>query len=603
MGQASVSLWATSDGVRVSPETGRYLEDRTDIHKDYPTGDYRSANAVWDAGGGRVRLCAARNEFVSFQVVVEADGPASGVRVEFDGLRGPDGAEITGRHVALFQARYAHVTQASTGYEQLSLGPGRYADALVPAPTGEPLRFDIPDPAHGIGAAQRNQTVWVDIYVPRDRAEAPPGAYTGRLAVCSAGGEQTIAVELKVWDFALPDEIHCRGDIYNRTLLEMPPDQELRYYQMTCRHRFQPGVPSYMPAITVDGTDVSIDWTDYDERLRKYLDGSAFTDAHGYWGPGQGVPIQHILLPFDCNKANETGRAWPIPLPPEGPTKEFEAVWAETARQFRAHFDADPVLRQVEKIAFLDGLDESYNEAAYEKMRYYCELLRRGMGKGWFRYRIDGGYSWEAMDGLCDHVDLWICHTAGFDAEKMAHFRRRGVEPWFYGPMIYERAANSACGSNAFTDLDLLTCRGVGWAAWKYRCGYCEWEFDSYWDRPNDCFDPERNWTDAINFRKGDRAFNGSGLLIYRGSYVGLDDPVPSIRLKAHRRGFQDYEYFWLLRQAGCGDDADRLVDDVVHAMPFGHDAVGNVEIWKNHPDTWDAARIQAGEMLHAAAT
>ena len=44
------NVWATSDTVRVSPETGRYLEDRPDIHADYPTGDYQARNAVWDAG-------------------------------------------------------------------------------------------------------------------------------------------------------------------------------------------------------------------------------------------------------------------------------------------------------------------------------------------------------------------------------------------------------------------------------------------------------------------------------------------------------------------------------------------------------------------------
>ena len=38
MSNPGVEVWATSDGVRVNPETGKYLEDRADIHKDYPTG-------------------------------------------------------------------------------------------------------------------------------------------------------------------------------------------------------------------------------------------------------------------------------------------------------------------------------------------------------------------------------------------------------------------------------------------------------------------------------------------------------------------------------------------------------------------------------------
>ena len=130
-----------------------------------------------------------------------------------------------------------------------------------------------------------------------------------------------------------------------------------------------------------------------------------------------------------------------------------------------------------------------------------------------------------------DHWDLVLatgtrCLTIGFDRDKMAHFRQQGVEPWFYGPMIYEREANSACGSNTFLDLDLLTGRGVGWATWKYQCGYCEWEFDAYFDAINDQRDPELNWTNALNFRKGEIAFNGSGLLIYRGSFIGSPDAI-----------------------------------------------------------------------------
>ena len=593
MSEASLNVWATGDGCRVSPENGRYLEDRTDIHADYPTGDYEQKNAAWDAAASRVNLHAARNEFVAFQVVVESDAPVPGVSVAFDRLTGPGGVEIAGRNIALFKAWSIRVNQPSSGYEGTSLGPGWYPDALLPAPTGKPVSFDLPDAHNAIGPSQRTQTIWVDIYVPRDRAEAPPGAYTGAVRVSWPGGERTLAVALQVWDFALPDEIHCRGDIYNNSLARMDPDLELRYYQMCRQHGFDPGVYRYIPPIELNGADVRIDWTDYDARLRRYLDGSAFTDEHGYWGRGRGVPLDHIILPFDCEKGDNRSRAWPMATPEGGPTPEFEAVWVEVARQLRAHFDADPRWRGVKKVVFLDGLDESYHEDAYRRMVLYCDLLRKGMGKDWFQYRIDGGYSREAMEQLHPWIDLWVCHTVAFDAETVAEFAPKGVEAWFYGPMIYEQRANSACGSNTFLDLDLLTCRGLGWAAWKHTCGYCEWEFE---------WNTDRSWTDPLNWVTRHVAYNTSGLLIYRGDAIGAPGPIPSIRLKAQRRGFQDYEYFWLLREAGLGKDADALVDEVVHGTLFGRASVGNTEIWKHDPDAWDAARLRAGELLHAAA-
>jgi len=614
--RVNAGVWAVGDGVRVNPETGKLLEARPDIHADAPRDDWRGGSLVWDAAAGRVRLHAARNEFVAFQAIVGADTPLRDITVRLGALRGPGGATIAAPHVALFKAWYVKVDKPSSGYPKTSLGPGWYADALMPAEADGVVKLEIPDRRNGIGPSQRNHAVWVDLYVPRNRKDAPPGRYTGTLSVVWPGGRKDLAVDLEVWDFALPDEIHCRGDIYNGSLRRMPPQQELLWYQMARRHRFQPGVAHYRPDLTIRGETVRIDWKAYDRRLGRYLDGSAFTEAQGYWGPGRGEALGHILLPFDCSHGGKNW-GWPLAMPMDQPPADgakrdakmaaFEKVWLETCRLFKQHFDADPRMRKVRKVIFLGHLDESYNEAAYAKMIYYCKLLRRGFGEKWFTFRIDGGYSASAMEKLCPYVDLWVCHTAGYDTAKMDRFRARGVEPWFYGPMVYESRANSASGSNTLTDLELLSCRGVGWAAWKLRSGYCQWEFDALYDekkqlkRPTRPYEPA--WRRAMNCRYGRNEYNGSGLLIYRGELTGQAGPIASIRLKAHRRGFQDYEYFHLLREARLGRDADAMVNTILVAKPFGRSAVGNINIWKHDPDAWEAVRLRAGKLLHKAAT
>jgi hypothetical protein len=63
-----------------------------------------------------------------------------------------------------------------------------------------------------------------------------------------------------------------------------------------------------------------------------------------------------------------------------------------------------------------------------------------------------------------------------------------------------------------------------------------------------------------------DRLETWSGMLVYRGETIGLDQPVASIRLKGLRRGSKDYEYFWLLTQAKGGREmADQAVSAVLH--------------------------------------
>jgi hypothetical protein len=474
------------------------------------------------------------------------------------------------------------------------LGPGWYADGLLPKrhanlATGFP--FSIPDLYNNI-PGQRNQAIWVDIFIPLEKENAPPGQYSGTLEVAWKGGRDTILVVLEVWDFALPQESHLPGDIWNGSMRNMPPEEELRYYQLAQQHRFLPLVYAYRPKLLINGEVVELDWKEYDQRLSRYLDGSAFTEKFGYWGPGYGVPLHHLMLPFDIEKGGNRERAWPMALPEAGRTAQYESVWREVGRQVREHLDSRPEWQKVQKIAFLDGLDESYSDSAYEKMVYYGRLLHEAMGRRWFKYRIDGGYSREAMEKLYREIDLWVCHTVAYDLPTVRPFQAKGVEAWFYGPMIYEQRSNSGCGSNTFLDLDLNINRAIGWMGWKYQTGWVEWEFD---------WNAYAAWYEAENFKEPERIYSGSGQLIYRGVVMGYDQPIPSVRLKVQRRGLQDYEYFWLLSQrTGNQQAADQLVNSVIYKQPFGEAAMLDTEVWKNNPEEWEKCRILAGKQITA---
>jgi hypothetical protein len=592
LAQVPAKLWAVSDGVRVNPVTGDLIESRKDIHKDYPQGDVRAGNLIWDAATKTVKLVCARNEFVAFQLIIEASPFLSNVNVSFQELTHSNGVCINGKYLQVFKEWYVNVRRPSTGYEATSLGPGWYADALLPKrcanlSTGFP--FSIPDLYNNI-ANQKNQGIWLDIFVPYERRLAPPGEYIGSLDVTWKGAKDSLRVSVTVWDFALPQDSHLPGDIWNGSMKEMSEEEEMLYYQLAAQHRFLPLVYAYRPKLSIEGGKVQLDWRDYDKRLSPYLDGSAFTPAHGYWGPGSGIPLHHIMLPFDIEKQGDKSRAWPMAMPDQGRTPDYERLWKEVARRVKEHLDLNPQWQKVQKIAFLDGLDESYSDAAYDKMVYYGNLLHEAMGRGWFKYRIDGGYSKEAMDKMYREIDLWVCHSADFDLPKMAYFREKGVESWFYGPMIYEQERNSGCGSNTFLDLDLNINRAIGWIGWKYRSGWVEWEFD---------WNAYAAWYEAENFKEPERIYNGSGQLIYRGAVLGYKGPIPSIRLKAQRRGLQDYEYFWLLAQKSVAlVEADRLVNSVIYKNPFGKAAMLETEIWKNNPDEWEKTRIAAGKLL-----
>ncbi|HEX6970748.1 MAG TPA: hypothetical protein VF234_00820, partial [Limnochordia bacterium] len=254
-----VAVWAVSDGEKIRRE-----------QTDHPL---RRGNAVWN--GRRVRLFAARNEIVAFQLIVTAgEEPVTGLRVSvtplvhasgatianrgsqvgWAGERGPGGDLIrpaadpndyVGRRVELFTQHYLYVPPELSTRPLWYYGPGAppaqragwIPDALIPvhAKAGRGgLPLDVP--------ARSNQGFWVDIFVsPSD--ELPAGVYRGTVEVsCDGHPAQSIPVELEVLDFDLPDEPTAHDMVFAGAVAPYFPGFEGdvidAFRKMAHRHRF-----------------------------------------------------------------------------------------------------------------------------------------------------------------------------------------------------------------------------------------------------------------------------------------------------------------------------------------------------------------------------
>ena len=64
-------VWAVGDSFRIDPTSGKAFEANSLIFPDAPRGNYRESSLVWDGARQRISLKAARNEIVSFQLIVE----------------------------------------------------------------------------------------------------------------------------------------------------------------------------------------------------------------------------------------------------------------------------------------------------------------------------------------------------------------------------------------------------------------------------------------------------------------------------------------------------------------------------------------------------
>lgn len=462
--------------------------------------DYLSANHLWNAGSGVVRLFAARNEFVAFQIVVR--GPVEKIEPE------------------LFFPGNEAVRVTFSRYQPVATNRGPLPDPIVP----------LDYPAEPI-AGQTIQSFHCELYVPHN---AKASVDSGTLKLKARRETLKLQVDLGVWNFTLPDslsflpEMNCYG----------LPENERDYYRLAHQHRTVLNrVPYYQNGRVAEGCapgwdGKTLDWPAWDRRFGPYLDGSAFRDL-----PRSGVPIECFYLPIHENwptpmEGSYNGDYWADQAFPE----TYRARLVEVSRQFAEHLHGKQWNETLFQF-FLNGkldfkrngwsrgsspwlLDEPANFQDYWALRYFGTAFHEGIGKtrgsAKLLFRCDiSRPQWQrnTLDGLLDYN---VVGGAVRQYTRMVLNRKEAN-----GEMVVEYGS-----SNALEDANL---QAVGWC------------LDS-WSLGLDGVLPWQTVGTAESWKKAD-----SLALFYPGR--GSTAPIPSIRLKAYRRGQQDVEYLTLFGQ------------------------------------------------------
>ncbi len=403
--------WAASEVSRVNPVTGnRYDDGYTGTGSD----TYKKANVVWDSGTNTISLLAARNEMVGAQVILEKLGSTlTNVGVTCSDLGGPGGRAVipAATSVEFFQLHY--VTSGST----------YYAEAAIPLASPFPTTFNIPDIYHNPSSSANNQSVWMDIYVPKDAA---PGDYTGAITVTAAelSAPVTINVAIHVSRVVIPDyptflvDLNGYSNPWNWPGYSAGNDRSvLRYFQACHKHRIVPNALPYShlygnvqsdrvpSAMSGSGSTLhATSWTTFDRRYGPLFDGSAFSPTNPtqpYYGPGQNTPITHFYSTFH--------ESWPIYI--LDPTYGFDAMglgpmywYAMNPGSLAAMFTGMPDV--------WDAFPDDYKQGLRNVM---ADWVRHAHDMGWTRTAFETYHnekfsdSWQQGDGsyLYDPV-FWV---------------------------------------------------------------------------------------------------------------------------------------------------------------------------------------------------
>lgn len=340
-------VWVAPPLVKVDPITGDAMFDDAG-----DKGDYRLANAVWD--GKTIKLAGARGEHVSYQVVIENAGekPLKNALVLTGELKGPEGAVLGGKDIEIYKNWYAQNKDR------------KWQPAYcVPMADAYPL-FEVPDPARKMDG-QRNQSVYVDIYIPKDAKVGkyqgtvnirPEAKILGRLVEVAGQKIVDLPVELTVYDFELPDQLTFWPELNAYRV----PKNHIAYYQIAHQHRCVTNCWTPQPKLEGKGKDMKVIWDDYDKDFGPLLDGSAFKDSRR-----AGVPIECMYLPFEDS--------WPTPLSKE--TYNYQGHWptkGESTKHLVQHILISPYIG--------DALSQEYKDAFLAVQKQFVEHFRE---KGW----------------------------------------------------------------------------------------------------------------------------------------------------------------------------------------------------------------------------
>jgi len=562
------------------------VHDGEKIGRDDRSHAAKQGNLAWH--DGKITLFGARNEVIAFQLVVESDASGiQGLSVSLPRLTrrgggaaieyappGSDPTDYVGRPIQVFVENYLRVAEATRagwifapdGHAAPAQGTGWTPVQLVPEnakPGAGGLPVDVPPSS--------NQAVWFDVYIPKG---LPAGSYQGAVFVRAGGRETRVPVELEVYDFDLPDESSLTAMVYfepGQVELYQGHDLADRYHRFAHRSRVE----------LVVAYDVAAA-----EAAASRFDGTDFTAARGYAGPGEALG----------------NRMAPASFFDPGPDYEARATAWQQSDAWMSFLATR--LPDVETFLYLP--DEPH-PADYDHVRRVAANVKSNPGPGRALPLLATSPYVPGLDGA---VDIWCAAADDFDPTVASAQRAIGRRYWSYNGRRPQTGA-------MIIDAPATDPRVNAWAAFKHGSSvYYYWHANMWRHNPQKVGERNQNvWVDPVTFDNrgqpgeplADQGFaNGDGVLVYPGEEVlhpdqdrGVPGPVGSIGLANLRRGIQDHLYLSIARARGL--DA-AVASALAHVVPRVFTEAGATVGFAERGDTFEEARLALARAIAGAA-
>jgi hypothetical protein len=617
------AVWANEGGDKVTQDELRATTSAIAVR-----------NSVWD--GQTLALFGAKNEVVSFNLILEAAGGASNVSVSLNTLTGPNGRQITSttatgdqvfsyvnRNIELFYVRYLPIKGLSLvsygTYDERHVpqklqrpwsGSGTGSGGWTNRPNHDKFYPEITVPLELVPtfniASGHNQSIWGDIYIPKT---IPAGLYTGTLTVREVGAiTHQVPIQLTVRNITLPDMpssktmlFYSPGDINHRQLgtAYIDPSSAAGSQARVIRDRF--AMLAHRHKISLIGDDSSHCANPGDQPCPEWvnrINGSLYTAANGYDGPGVGVGNNVYSI--------GTYGAWSWQSGGQSAMNTHSDAWVNW---FTANAPGTDY--------FLYLIDESPNTA---QIQQWANWIVTNPGPG-SRLKSMATIDLPTAASACPALDVPTSTlSVGISSEWQplndrytADARKR-----FY---MYN-GHRPATGSFATED-DGVALRELAWAQYKKKINRWFFWAATYYNNYQGGMGETNVYRQAMTFgtnssvdssigQTGWNYSNGDGVLAYPGTDTlfpadsyGVNGLFAGLRMKEWRRGIQDVDY--LTMAAAINPTAVQTLVNTMVPQALWDYGVSNPSdptyvrsniSWSVSPDVWESARRQLADII-----
>jgi len=531
---------ATSTGTPGAVESGGYLHrisgantNGIDIWTAPPTEKIFKTNAA-PITTAPLRIYGAKDEFEPFQIIVTASTPQD-LTVGISDFTGASGT-IAAADVTLHRVDYVTIAQLSDDFGRV----GDWPDPLYPIASNSLVAFE----------QNINQPLWFTVHVPRD-AEA--GIYNATVSI----GLATIPIELEVWDFELPREIHLASEWgfgwsrvverYRGTVDGSVQDCYWNlvdsFYEDFADHRLTPKGTSWPAGLNYPGgveydcngildPDAWGDW-DFATIASKYLNGGELDNQTGFpvfhiKGPSSNYPPESRPSNF-CDQSRGSD--------PPGNT-QYNEKWFQYWEAVGNYLSQHPEYAQK---AYYHIVNEPQTVEDYDIVAFLSQYTKSVAPD--VRILIseqveEAIYNNSKYPG--SKVDIWMPTISNYQVNR-AQDRQLNYdeEVWWY--FLY--GDRPPLPNPTIMDRTGIEARITPWLAWLERVDGLMYYSITSWDP-----DPwQQPWIADCN---------GDAFMMYppKDNTIAFDscDPqsnrlVPSIRWELLREGMEDYEYLWMM--------------------------------------------------------